>query len=92
MFDFGMTNAWIHYSECHPEVKYMYGTRSDFFQSVAEAMVNPNMDWNATYGGWNNTTAQAPTNNTVLDDNLELPKEPTDTTIYQDQGMSDLSL
>jgi hypothetical protein len=67
MFDFGMTNAWIHYSECHPEVKDMYGTRSDFFQSVAEAMVNPNMDWNATYGGRNNTTAQAPTNNTVLD-------------------------
>jgi hypothetical protein len=67
--------------ECHPGVKDMYGTRSDFFQSVAEAMVNPNMDWNATYGGQNNTTAQAPTNNTVLDDNLELPRYtfPTET-------------
>jgi hypothetical protein len=81
LFDVGMTNAWIHYSECHPEVKDMYATRSDFFQSIAEAMVNPIMDWNATYGGRNNTTAQAPTNNTVLDDNLELPRYtfPTET-------------
>ena len=79
LFDVGMTNAWIHYSECHPEVKDMYGTRSDFYQSVAEEMVNPNMDWNAIYGGENNTTA--PTNNTVLDDNLELPRYtfPTET-------------
>ncbi len=44
LLDMGMSNAWIHHSECHQEVKDKYGTRSDFFQSIAEAMVNPKME------------------------------------------------
>ncbi len=45
LLDVGLTNAWIYYKICHPETTEDYGSRADFFQSVAESMVNPNTNW-----------------------------------------------
>jgi hypothetical protein len=55
--------------------KYMGGVdRHD--QLIAEATVNPNMDWNwnTTYGGQNNNATQETTDDTILDDSLALPR------------------
>jgi hypothetical protein len=45
LLDVGLTNAWIYYKLSNPESTNKYGSRADFFQSVAEAMVNVNANW-----------------------------------------------
>ncbi len=47
--DIGFTNAWIYYKMCNPDATKKYGSRADFFESIAEAMVNPNTNWSAKY-------------------------------------------
>ena len=43
--DVGITNAWIYYKMANPDSTKKYGTRADFFQSIAEAMVNQTTNW-----------------------------------------------
>jgi hypothetical protein len=45
ILDVGLTNAWIYCNLSNPESTKKYGSRADFFQSVAEAMVNVNANW-----------------------------------------------
>ncbi len=43
--DVGFTNAWIYYHLSNPESTTKYGSRADFFEAIAEALMNPNMNW-----------------------------------------------
>ena len=43
--DIGFTNAWIYYRLSNPESTKQYGSRADFFEAIAEALVNPNVNW-----------------------------------------------
>jgi len=45
IFDIGLTNAWVYYKMCHEDVCSKEGARVDFFQSIAECMVNYNTNW-----------------------------------------------
>jgi hypothetical protein len=45
----GFTNAWIYCKLCNPDATKKYGSRADFFKSIAELMVNPNTDWAMKY-------------------------------------------
>lgn len=40
--DIGFTNAWIYYKLCNPSKTKKYGSRADFFEAIAEQLVNPN--------------------------------------------------
>ena len=46
LMDIGLTNAWIYYKKCNEEQCSKEGSRANFFQSVAEEMVNVNAKWN----------------------------------------------
>lgn len=39
--DIGFTNAWIYYRMCNPSKVDKYGSRAEFFEAVAEEIVNP---------------------------------------------------
>ncbi len=45
----GFTNAWIYKKMCNPDATKKYGSRADSFESIVEAMVNPNTNWSAKY-------------------------------------------
>jgi len=45
LVDIGLTNAWIYYKKCNKELCAKEGSRANFFQSVAEEMVNVNAKW-----------------------------------------------
>jgi hypothetical protein len=45
ILDVGITNAWIYYKMCNGDNNKKYGTRADFFQSIAESMVSRTMNW-----------------------------------------------
>jgi len=45
IFDIGLSNAWVYYKMCHEETCSKEGARVDFFQSIAECMVNSNTNW-----------------------------------------------
>jgi hypothetical protein len=49
LVDIGFTNAWIYYKLCNPDSTKKYGSRADFFESIAEAMVHPSTDWATKY-------------------------------------------
>ena len=44
-FDIGLTNAWVYYKMCHKETCSKEEARVDFFQAIAECMVNSNTNW-----------------------------------------------
>jgi hypothetical protein len=45
ILDVGITNAWKYYKMCNGDNNKKYGTRADFFQSIAESMVGRTMNW-----------------------------------------------
>jgi hypothetical protein len=45
IIDIGLTNSWIYYKMCNEQKCKEYGSRADFFQSVAEMMVNSDINW-----------------------------------------------
>jgi hypothetical protein len=46
LLDVGLTNAWVYYKLCNEELCNKEGARADFFQALAEAMVNTQTNWN----------------------------------------------
>jgi hypothetical protein len=46
LLDIGLTNAWIFYKKCNEKLCSKEGSRANFFQAVAEEMVNVNAKWN----------------------------------------------
>jgi hypothetical protein len=43
--DVSFTNAWIYYHLSNPTLTRKYGSRADFFEGIAEALVNPTTNW-----------------------------------------------
>jgi hypothetical protein len=43
--DIEFPNAWIYYHLSNPESITKYGSQADFFEAIAEALMNPNMNW-----------------------------------------------
>jgi hypothetical protein len=49
IMDIGLTNSWIYYKMCNEAKCNSYGSRVDFFQDVAEIMVNSDVKWKQLY-------------------------------------------
>jgi hypothetical protein len=45
IIDIGMMNAWVYYKMCHEDTCNKEGARADFFQTIAECMVNSETNW-----------------------------------------------
>jgi hypothetical protein len=43
--DIGLTNAWVYYQLCNEELCKKDGARADFFEQLAESMVNGKTNW-----------------------------------------------
>jgi hypothetical protein len=43
--DIGLTNVWVYYKMCHEETCSKEGAQADFFQAIAESMVNAQTNW-----------------------------------------------
>jgi hypothetical protein len=50
LLDVGITNAWIYYKLSRPEMKDRGTSRAEFYQLLAESLVNPSINWNDRYG------------------------------------------
>jgi hypothetical protein len=46
LLDVGLTNSWVYYKLCNKELCNKEGARADFFQALAEGMVNTQTNWN----------------------------------------------
>jgi hypothetical protein len=46
LLDIGLTNSWVYYKLCNEELCNKEGARADFFQALAEGMVNTQTNWN----------------------------------------------
>jgi hypothetical protein len=46
LLDVGLTNSWVYYKLCNEEMCNKEGAHADFFQALAEAMVNTQTNWN----------------------------------------------
>jgi hypothetical protein len=40
LLDIGLTNSWVYYKSCNKEICSKEGVHADFFQALAESMVN----------------------------------------------------
>jgi hypothetical protein len=49
LLDVAVTNAWIYYKLTNKEHGEKDGSRADFYQSLAESLVNVNIDWKDRY-------------------------------------------
>jgi len=45
LVDIGLTNAWVYYQLCNEELCNKDGARADFFEQLAESMVNGKTNW-----------------------------------------------
>jgi hypothetical protein len=45
IIDIGQTNAWVYYKLCNKDTCNKEGAHADFFQVIAESMVNSNTNW-----------------------------------------------
>jgi hypothetical protein len=45
LLDIGLTNSWVYYKLCNKELCNKEGPRADFFQALAEGLVNTQMNW-----------------------------------------------
>jgi hypothetical protein len=45
IMDIGLTNAWVYYKMCHEDTCSKERARADFFQTIAECMVNTETNW-----------------------------------------------
>ncbi len=49
IMDIGLTNSWIYYKMCNEQVCNKDGSRADFFQAIAEIMVNGETNWKGNF-------------------------------------------